>query len=523
MRCVLPVVLLALVSLSACPTTSAPIDVDEPIAEGEGEGEGEGEDKGEQACDDLVDDDHDGRVDCDDGDCADDDACTAGTGAVGSACDSTADCDGDGHAAVCRSEAALSVAGGACSTWCDAASNDCHVDSYCLETTAARSFCVAQCDPEVLDDVAAGCRVGFVCAPYAVSADVTIGLCQPGCSSDEQCPVRGACYDNASQALSGTCVSPEVCDNSIDDDSDGRVDCEDEDCDCDAGEACDSDDVLALDTDVTGTTTGGTQLLSSSCTGNFLGHERVLSVRAGDVGTTGVLQVQLTGAADLGLALRQLCDDATSEVACADNAGTEEGEFLTAVIDGGVDYALIVDAIGAEDEGDFTLRASFTPDVCGDGNITGGENCDDSGVVDGDGCSARCRVEVDVVCAEAAPLVTSAVGDTRTGRSAVFQGSCTLPQNTAKEQLYTFTALRSGTAQLQIASVEEGRDLAVYVRSDCSDAAAEVACADNAREGGSEFLAFSVVAGTSYTVVVDGTLSSPFDDGRYILRLTQPR
>jgi cysteine-rich repeat protein len=518
--------LAAVLLLSACPTTP-PIVVDDPRGtEGEGEGEGEGEAAGERACDDLLDDDSDGRTDCDDVDCSADVVCTAGTGATGSACTTTAQCVGDEHPAVCRTEAALGVPGGACSTWCDAASNDCPADSYCLENNNARSFCVPRCDPTVLDDAAAGCRDGFVCAPFALTADNTIGVCVPGCSSDAQCPVRGACYDNVGQAISGTCVTPEVCTGGNDDDSDGRVDCEDEDCSCDAAIAatCADTDVLALDVDVTGTTTGGTQVLSSSCTGNFLGHERVLRVRAGEAGTTGVLQVQFTGEADLGLALREVCDDATSEVACADNAGPEEGEFLLAAIEGGVDYALIVDAITAQDVGDYTLRATFTADVCGDGVITGAENCDDGPgpAVDGDGCSARCLVELDVVCAAAEALTTSLRGDTRLGRSAVFQGSCTLPQNTANEQLYVFTAARSGIAQLQIASIEQGRDLAIYVRTTCGDADSEVACADNAREGGSEFLAFPVVAGTSYTVVVDGTLSSPFDDSTYFVRLTQP-
>jgi cysteine-rich repeat protein len=43
--------------------------------------------------------------------------------------------------------------------------------------------------------------------------------------------------------------------------------------------------------------------------------------------------------------------------------------------------------------------------ICGDGLIVGDEACDDGGLVDGDGCSARCRLESGFVCAAGACLV----------------------------------------------------------------------------------------------------------------------
>jgi len=39
-----------------------------------------------------------------------------------------------------------------------------------------------------------------------------------------------------------------------------------------------------------------------------------------------------------------------------------------------------------------------TPEVCGDGNIAGAEECDDNGTTVGDGCSATCTIETGYEC-----------------------------------------------------------------------------------------------------------------------------
>ena len=47
---------------------------------------------------------------------------------------------------------------------------------------------------------------------------------------------------------------------------------------------------------------------------------------------------------------------------------------------------------------DFTLEVTCTPIVCGDGTVSGTEECDDGDLMSGDGCSATCTVEPGFAC-----------------------------------------------------------------------------------------------------------------------------
>jgi cysteine-rich repeat protein len=58
----------------------------------------------------------------------------------------------------------------------------------------------------------------------------------------------------------------------------------------------------------------------------------------------------------------------------------------------GTYYVHISDFKDDEPMDAYTLRISFTA-VCGDGVISGSEECDDGGVVDGDGCDHACTIQ----------------------------------------------------------------------------------------------------------------------------------
>jgi cysteine-rich repeat protein len=100
------------------------------------------------------------------------------------------------------------------------------------------------------------------------------------------------------------------------------------------------------------------------------------------------------------------------------------------------------DLDGLVDCADPDCAAECTPAVCGDGALNGGEQCDDGGTTDGDGCSAACAIELDVFCSTLPPLVLGdSAGDTTNGTNG-FAGTC-VPAG-GREVAYTFTAIADG-------------------------------------------------------------------------------
>lgn len=287
-------------------------------------------------------------------------------------------------------------------------------------------------------------------------------------------------------------------------------------------DVCELTTPLALDTPTAGDTTSAPDGTNGSCTGD--GREAAFAVTAGSLGQTGTLAVTLSSEdQDFGLYLRSACDDDTTEIACNDAGYLGDGESLWTGVLGGVPYTLFVDGYDDRYAGAFSVVAAFTPDVCGDGARTGLEACDDAQQppLDDDGCSATCAVELDWLCANATVAADLQSGDALHTPSAAFQGSCTLPENTAHEQLWRWTAPTTGRARFVLDNVQAEKDLALYVRTDCAAPGTEVGCADDARGGADETLDLDVVQGATYTIVVDGTLSD-YDCGTYDLVIGYP-
>lgn len=157
---------------------------------------------GEVSCSDLDDEDDDGLVDCADPDCQATAACAPGAGTPGAPCTASVDCaSAAGADPLCLSSALTDglFLGGYCSEHCDPVAQDCGAGSVCLEFGFA--FCVASCE--------------------------NAGDCGPGQD----------CVDADDQAAGRVCFpiagDDEICDNDLDDDGDGFVDCTDVTCSAD--------------------------------------------------------------------------------------------------------------------------------------------------------------------------------------------------------------------------------------------------------------------------------------------------
>ncbi len=138
----------------------------------------------ETICDNTVDDDADGLTDCADPDCAGDPNCVPGT----EDCANGLDDDGDGAVDCDDSDCTFDAA-------CDAGDGDCCVSNG-----------TPGCDDEAGEDL--------VCALDPFCCNVTWDF---------------ICADEYENVFGGTCAD-EICDNGLDDDGDGQLDCDDLDC-----------------------------------------------------------------------------------------------------------------------------------------------------------------------------------------------------------------------------------------------------------------------------------------------------
>jgi cysteine-rich repeat protein len=224
-----------------------------------------------------------------------------------------------------------------------------------------------------------------------------VEVCLGGCFSDDQCSV--SCDDD----LKLCTQSPEICDSGFDEDLDGLHDCAELDCITLPGcvdaidDACAGATPLAFDTPTSGSTFGGSDVFGGVCAesgGSFTtggGAERLYTVTAPAKGELTVTATPAMG--DLGIYARTVCTAASAQVACSDDAFNPAAtESFTVLLDAGTEVTIFVDAYGIITAGDFELLATFEPEVCGDGLITGDEQCDDAGTTSGDGCSATCAV-----------------------------------------------------------------------------------------------------------------------------------
>ncbi|MRG96247.1 hypothetical protein [Polyangium spumosum] len=301
-------------------------------------------------------------------------------------------------------------------------------------------------------------------------------------------------------------------------------------------EGCEAAVEMADPATVEGSTKRGEHLTEGSCiTGK--GPEvryRILPT------TTGMLDLTLTSDADLGMYVRTTCEEAQSEIGCADLVKAGEPEKLSVPVEEGAAVWVVIDGYDSSSAGAFTLAAASRPITCGDSRVEGGEECDPPDA--GKTCTADCKkvpeacgdgVDNDVDgftdCEDAAdcggdaacPLAmacgaATSAGATQNGStssgSTDFAGSCT-GGSLSPEALFSYVPPSDGAL---LVTLQSATNQGVYVRESCEDPASELGCLDDQPGGAEEVLVVPVDAGTSLTIFVDG--SKPAEAGAFTLQ-----
>lgn len=242
---------------------------------------------------------------------------------------------------------------------------------------------------------------------------------------------------------------------------------------------------------------------------------------------TGMLDLTLESAEDLGLYARSACDDAAAELGCADLEVQGGTENLRVPVTAGQPVWVFVDGYNPDQAGSFTLSIASRAITCGDGQVEGSEECDPPDMVtctaectripeicddgqdndvdqlvdceDAADCGSNAACPLAMVCGAAAPVnQQSTAGDT-SGAQGLFAGSCT-GGALSPEALLAYTPQQTGALLL---TLQSATDQGLYVRTDCADAATELGCLDDVAGGVDETLVVPVEQGTTVTVFVD--------------------
>ncbi len=456
-----------------------------------------------------------------------------GSGNVGDACtprDISTECE---SGAVCTGEA------GECARVCEFLTADagCDPGRYCAFSNL--------CEPATVGDAAA---IGGTCAPtspetlecgiegdafrgtcirwFPEAADMT---CERLCrTAAPECPNGEVCLALFSEPGHGICRTPAVCGDGVLDLIGGEV-CDDGN--DQSGDGCAGDclapelDVLCTQaltlpeaTDVVGTTVDGPSGYPSQCD-PYIGTR--VATYSYTVPGAGRVRLSLDTAEDLKLSLYGNCADAATELGCQFDPG--EGDLVIDLVAAPAEPLLaIVRGASPLQEGAFTLRAEFTPAVCGDGLTVGPEACDDGNVVGGDGCSADClAIEWANLCAALPALSTSSTNaGTTVGGPSYFElgGVCSVDPDGA-ERAYAFTAPSDGTLDLSLTQPQA--DFSLFIQDGCGPVSFDtwLACGSNFLGGaGNETASAQLTAGQVVTVIVDGSRTG--EAGAYALTAT---
>ncbi len=193
----------------------------------------------------------------------------------------------------------------------------------------------ANCATDSFCSNPANCNMDAVCDPY------NEGCVCPDCAEHPSCLAQ-----------------VEDCENGMDDNGNGDVDCDDAYC---ANEpvcvqpACD-DATAIVEGDTTGDNTAGTDLINSSC--QMAGGKEVVYTYTPTA--DGFLTITLNSAADLGVHVRTDCADSMTQVACADAQGGGTAEVATVPVTNAMPITIIVDGYTPTDVGMYTINLVFT-------------------------------------------------------------------------------------------------------------------------------------------------------------------
>lgn len=318
-------------------------------------------------------------------------------------------------------------------------------------------------------------------------------------------------------------VAPGVCGNGL---IDGGETCDD--ANAQAGDGCDATCLLeppgANDTCPaelvtlvpngpvsTATVKSGTVNLANDFTHNGCTGSGPDAVYAITPATDGVITATVPDAKfNVSLVARTTCLDKTTQVTCANTNSGNGGETITFAAQANQTYYVVVDGVSTTSVGTFTLELTLSAPGCGDGLISGNEDCDDGNTTAGDGCDATCILEVttgnDVCPGKVIPL-TGTGTDTRLGiftgttepLFANYAGTC---GGAAREAVFVITSDVNGSLS---ASLLPSFQAVLYARETCTSAATELKCDDIATTAtGLYDVAFPVLANVPYYLFVDG-------------------
>lgn len=186
----------------------------------------------ESVCDDGIDDDGDGFIDCADRGCRANPACKN----IGEACDASTQCTPfQGNDGFCLTEDNFGFPDGYCVEVCDTEQNDCAPGAVCFkqgdDSNDTQGLCVDACQED------ADCRPGYTCLDTDGRGPGETKICAPQCEAGSDCSATGRCNPDTGLCCNvdpntRECVSfnSEACGNFADEDEDFRFDCGDLEC-----------------------------------------------------------------------------------------------------------------------------------------------------------------------------------------------------------------------------------------------------------------------------------------------------
>lgn len=352
--------------------------------------------------------------------CDGDSVVTCAANAFGCLVETTTDCTTvEGGTCAMEGTAAMCDAEGACEgrdDLCDAAGTmcagpslvTCAMDAFgCLvETTTACTdvmfgYCNDVADPATCDVSATDPCAGVVeCTEGRACAADTLTVCAPdarGCfvetTTDCAAADRGACEDSGPAAI---CT----------------------------GDPCPAATMAAVElgcgtTTLMGDTMGGTDLIGTYACGAGYDDalERVYRFVGTELATVTVTATRVSGTGDYDLFALDAGDEGRAMCAagapCLDDSRgfTAEEEVEFDFFPGRTVYIAYDLYSDTGETTTFTLDIECEIATCGDGTIAGPEQCDDSNMAAGDGCSATCQIEPGYDCDDETGVCTFLCGN----------------------------------------------------------------------------------------------------------------
>jgi cysteine-rich repeat protein len=279
---------------------------------------------------------------------------------------------------------------------------------------------------------------------------------------------------------------------------------------------CSEADPLVLDSPIAGDTSSGPGGYASEC-------DVYVATRAVTYSFTppapGRLTLDVSSTAEIGVSLLSNCADSSSHLGCSADLGDDQLIYDVATVPA-QPILVVVRGQTPQQEGTFTLNASYQVAVCGDGDMGGPEACDDGNTVSGDGCSADClTVEWLEVCAALPVLPTNETSGTTIGGPDIYALDFLCAFDPQAARAFSFTAPSDGTLHLTIEQPDER--LAIYVQDGCGPVTGDdfVACGNSSFAGRTNEVEAILTSGQVVTVIIAGfdseggafTLSSSFE------------